>query len=340
MHEVAHWKWIHQIPIEDAAREQALLAQVQGEARARGLDTVRVGAFFRLQIEAAKRLQKADFARWQAGEAIPSRQPRPLDELRIEIEELNRAFLMALGRAARSPLRVATTGDYKPFSFLDPVSGQYSGIDIDMARSLAGALHLDLKLVATSWPTLMEDLAAARFDVAMSGITVTEARRKLGTFSSPYVRDGKGAIVRCKDRKRFPDLAAIDRPGVRVIVNPGGTNQAFVDANIRRATIIVFADNTKIFDELVAARADAMITDRIEIALQSKLHPELCATAGNLTEEEKAYLLPRDSDLVFLVDAWLEQARDRPTNLRSSSRLRGHQRPHFCGDSAPNGSRP
>jgi len=51
-----------------------------------------------------------------------------------------------------------------------------------------------------------------------------------------------------------------------------------------------------------------MITDDIEVSLQHRLHPQLCATmAGELlTHSEKGFLLPQDIALKEYVDAWLE----------------------------------
>jgi len=92
---------------------------------------------------------------------------------------------------ARGSLRVGTTGDYKPFSYRTTPKSPYIGFDIDMARSLAQQLGVKLELVPTSWPNLMRDLAAGRFDLAMSGVSISAEREKLAMFSSPYLRDGK-----------------------------------------------------------------------------------------------------------------------------------------------------
>ncbi len=75
-------------------------------------------------------------------------------------------------------------------------------------------------------------------DMAMGGISITLDRAKHALYSIPYLRDGKAAIIRCADRSKYQTLADIDRPGVRIVVNPGGTNAEFDNANIRRATIV------------------------------------------------------------------------------------------------------
>ncbi|MEX1237943.1 MAG: transporter substrate-binding domain-containing protein [Pseudomonadales bacterium] len=208
-------------------------------------------------------------------------------------------------------LRVGTTGDYAPFSHSnderpDP---EYAGIDIEMARDLAAYLGVELTFVRTSWPGLMPDLASGAFDVGMSGISLTRTRQESAFFSQPYFTGGKTPIARCSDRDRFTDLITIDQPTVRVIVNPGGTNFLFAHENIKVAKLIIHEDNRTIFDEIVAGRADVMITDAIEVQLKSKEMPGLCATmpGETLTRQQKAYLLPRDEKLRDVVTGWLAQ---------------------------------
>ena len=209
----------------------------------------------------------------------------------------------------RGVLRVGTTGDYKPFSARADVAAPYVGLDVELAGQLAQALGVSLELVPTSWPTLMKDLGDDRFDIAMSGISISLERQKKALYSIPYLKDGKTPITCCENQARFQTLEQIDQPGVRLIVNPGGTNERFARANIRRASITVFLDNTGIFDQIVACRADLMITDAIEARLQQKLKPSLCALHAEAPFDfsEKAYLLPRDLLWKNFVDQWLHQ---------------------------------
>ncbi|HEV7631731.1 MAG TPA: gamma subclass chorismate mutase AroQ [Steroidobacteraceae bacterium] len=206
-------------------------------------------------------------------------------------------------------LRVGTTGDYKPFSYRDPSSGWLLGADIAMARDLATDIGVRLELVPTRWSTLLDDVRADRYDMAMGGISVTRERAAAASFSRPYLIDGKTPITRCEDGARFQTIRQINQAGVRVIVNPGGTNERFARRHFGRAGLRVHADNLTIFDELVAGRADVMVTDATEARLQQRLRPELCAQHPGkpFDSAPKAYLLPRDAAFKAFVDDWLKR---------------------------------
>ena len=363
MRDVAAWKWHNGLPIEDGERETLVLRAAVEEGLRRQIRPESSRAFFRVQMEAAKDIQRYWFGQWQRLGHPPA--PVDLDSvLRPRLLVLGGEILALLAdrgpvpdrdgflAAVRLPglheeraaelfralqavdrydsrleqildtgvLRVGTTGDYEPFSWRptekaeeagDAVGSEdaahFSGVDIDMARDLAAALDVELKLVQTGWPRLMNDLAAGRFDIAMSGVSRTLSRARHAYFSVPYHVGGKTAIARCEDRRRFATLTAIDRPGVRVIVNPGGTNEAFLDGRLTRAEKVLHTDNRTIFAALAAGAADVMITDSIEVILQAARNPALCGTMGTtLSYQEKAYLMPQDNELKTFVDTWLE----------------------------------
>lgn len=204
-------------------------------------------------------------------------------------------------------LRVCTTGDYLPYSHLRQ-DGRYEGIDIELAQSLAASLGVRVEWVATRWPTLLPDLLAARCDLAVGGISVSLPRQRQAFFSAVLDVDGKVPLVRCAEQARFQRVAQINRPGVRVIEPPGGTNEAFARRELPLAQLTLFADNTRIFRELAEGRADVMITDASEARFQQRRYPQLCAVNPQqpLQYSEKAMLLPRD-DVAWkaYVDQWL-----------------------------------
>ncbi|TDD48437.1 transporter substrate-binding domain-containing protein [Saccharopolyspora elongata] len=209
----------------------------------------------------------------------------------------------------RGELRVCSTGDYRPFTYRD-AAGAWSGIDIDMAHDLAGRLGIKATIVPTTWKTLVADFNA-QCDIAVGGVSITLDRAKQAFFSTAYVVDGKTPITRCENVARFQTLQQIDQPGVRAVVNPGGTNEQFAKQNLKQATIVEHPDNNTIFQQILDGKADLMMTDAAETKWQARQHPELCSVHPDqpFTFSEKAYLLPK-GDVVFqqYVDQWLNLA--------------------------------
>ena len=92
---------------------------------------------------------------------------------------------------AAGVLKIGTTGDYKPFSYANPETKQFEGLDIDMMEDLAKAIGVKAEFVKTAWPNMMADFTADKFDVAAGGVSVSLERQKKGFFSIPYMVDGK-----------------------------------------------------------------------------------------------------------------------------------------------------
>jgi cyclohexadienyl dehydratase len=207
-------------------------------------------------------------------------------------------------------LRVCTPGDYKPFSFLRP-DGAYEGLDIDLVQASAKALGVEVDMVKSAWPTLMKDFIE-KCDVAVGGISVTLDRQKTAFFTAPYMVNGKAPITKCENAAKFQTVADIDKPGVTVIENPGGSNERFARASFKQAKIVIFNDNTTIFDEILKGNADVMISESVETIVQQKLRPGLCAVNPDkpLQYGEMAWLLPRgDPALKAWMDQWFHLAK-------------------------------
>ena len=167
----------------------------------------------------------------------------------------------------RGQILVGTTGDFKPFSYLNPQTGQFKEHDIDAALKLGEDLGVKVRFVETTWPRPGHPGRPLR-DLPMSSIARTLARQKEVGLSAP----GRGR------RKIAPDPQNPTRsaskpwristaPGVKIGVNPGGTNERFVQANIKHAEIVVVPKNLAIPDKLAAGEVDVMITDNVEAVL-------------------------------------------------------------------------
>ncbi len=182
----------------------------------------------------------------------------------------------------RGKILVGTTGDYRPLSFRE-ADGTYWGFGIEVAQEIARNLGVEIEFVKTSWPTLTTDVQAEpqTFDMAIGGITITDARREKMLMSEGYLANGKTILCRASEADRFRSLADIDKPEVRVMVNPGGLNEKFANENLTHATIIVHQKNEEIPTLIAEGGADLMITEITEAPYYVQADTRLAAPLLN-----------------------------------------------------------
>lgn len=225
-----------------------------------------------------------------------SASPRTLEEIR-----------------AGGVLRVGTAGDYQPMSFLDPDTNTYVGFDAELAEDLAASLGVEIEYVKTSWPTLMEDTLAGKFDLAVCGITVTDARKEQALMSDGYLENGKTVLCRAEDADKYTSLEAINRPEVRVMENPGGLNEKFARENLPDAVLIIHDVNQEIPGLVASGEADVMITEVMEAGFYVGQDDRLAAPLifEPFTNGQLGFLMPKGSEnLLDYVNRFLVEERE------------------------------
>jgi cyclohexadienyl dehydratase len=203
-------------------------------------------------------------------------------------------------------LRIGVPGDYAPFAISKGDS--LYGADIRLGRALASAIGVKPVFVKTSWASLATDMRNEVFDIALGGISITPERATLASFSIAYHSGGKTFLCRRADSARFSEAASVNKPGVRLIENRGGTNESVARSLFPAATLQIYPDNIGIFNEIVAGHADVMVTDDTEADLKARQYPQLCRSLpGTITKSDKALWIHSDAVLVNFVNAWLQK---------------------------------
>lgn len=209
-------------------------------------------------------------------------------------------------------LRLATDATYPPFEFVkySGLSKGLRGFDIDLGDALGKELGLKMDWVDTSWDSILSSLTSGKADLIISGMTITEERKRDRAFTHPYFLSGQ-TIARRRGDISIVSLTDLRQAG-RVVAVQRGTTGETVALNAK-----VPAERVKRYESLPTAlmdlrigRADAVVADfpalRDLIAIDS---PELEIASRDFLVRESLGIAARKDD-GRLVEA-LNQALDR-----------------------------
>ncbi len=120
----------------------------------------------------------------------------------------------------KGQLTVGMEAQYPPFDFYDTDNKTIIGLDADIAAKLATLTGLTLTLEDAAFDSIIPSLASGRYDLGISGFTVTTEREKQVDFVT-YYYEGDGLLVKSGN----PSGLAIDETlcGVKIAVLKGST---------------------------------------------------------------------------------------------------------------------
>jgi ABC-type amino acid transport substrate-binding protein len=180
-------------------------------------------------------------------------------------------------------LRVALTEANPPWNFLDS-SNQPVGYDVDVAKELAKRLTITtVQFVPSSFQNFIEGVRADRFDIVISGQTITEERKKQVHFSRPYEVNGISVFTKSSNSsiQGISDLA-----GTTIAVSAGTTQEAYVRTKIPQATAQTYQNATLGLTDLGRGNADAMLVSRFQGSYLANKNNLEVKPVGPLLESE------------------------------------------------------
>ena len=204
-------------------------------------------------------------------------------------------------------LRIGGVTDAAPTFKKDRRSGEWEGIFIDIAESLAKDLGVELEIVTTTWGNSILDLQSDKIDV-MFGLNPTEARKKVINFSSPVFNNAFTLVTR-KD-ERFKTWEDYNKPEIRIAVDAGSAHDATVTKLLPNATILRFDNVSEASIALQSGKADAQCFVMMLSLPIVKKNPQLGTViapspVAYTTSHAGFQQKEGDTSLEDYVDAWL-----------------------------------
>ncbi|XPV69061.1 MAG: ABC transporter substrate-binding protein [Halarcobacter sp.] len=157
-------------------------------------------------------------------------------------------------------IKVCIWPQYYGISYIDSRTQKLAGIDSDLAKELAKDLGVKLKLVKSSFPTLINDITTDKCDIAMFAIGDTKKRREKMRFTTPHLKSDIYAIT-TKTNRKIKSWDDIDKKGVIVAVAKGTYHEPVMKKRLKNAQLLVVKGFKQREEEVQSGRADVFMTD-------------------------------------------------------------------------------
>lgn len=184
-------------------------------------------------------------------------------------------------------LVIATSPDFPPFENLE--NGEVVGIEIDIMNLICEKMGVELVIEQMDFESVIPGIQAGKFDVGVSGITVTEDRKKNVDFSDPYFLASQAIVV-------TPDSAITgkaDLTGKKISVQTGTTAEEYcMDEGYE---VLAFTANNDAASALTSGKVDAWVVDN-EVAVALAAEQGLVVLDEAMTTEPYAFAFPKGSD--------------------------------------------
>jgi polar amino acid transport system substrate-binding protein len=164
------------------------------------------------------------------------------------------------GILQRGELRVGFESGYMPFEMTDK-KGEFVGFDIDMAKEMAKAMGVKFVPVNTAWDGIIPALTTKKFDIIMSGMTITQERNLKINFADPYIIVGQTILLNKKLLGKVNSYKDLNNPKYIVTSKLGTTGEMAVKRLIPKATYKSFETEPEAALEVVNGKADAFVYD-------------------------------------------------------------------------------
>jgi ABC-type amino acid transport substrate-binding protein len=202
---------------------------------------------------------------------------------------------------AKTTVTVGVVTVAAPFSYLK--DNKHSGISNDILQRVAQLENFQINYVPLKFDALIPAIQAGQIDIAVSGIFVTEARKKIVDFSTPYFV--QGGIVVAPANSSIKGVEDLKGKTLACEQGSAALNIARENAQAWGVTLRIFPDPANMQLAMRTGDVDAMIYDSGIVAHQMRVEgksPTIKAISEVLKPTGIAFAFPKDSKMVAVVD--------------------------------------
>jgi polar amino acid transport system substrate-binding protein len=222
------------------------------------------------------------------------------------------AGLVVLNASAQTP-ELRWGGDAEggaPFVEADPRDpARVVGFEVDIAQMLADGLGRPPRFIQTGFTTIDASVARGDFDIGLSGIEDSFARRTRLAVTVPYYRFREILTVRAADAPRYRTLADLRGHRVATLAATLAFDLLTAAEEEHGVVVVAYEDDVHPYTDLAVGRVDAVLLDEVLAERGVRRHPGLTnQTAGFGVGYYVGILAPENSALRNQIDLILKQA--------------------------------
>ena len=218
----------------------------------------------------------------------------------------------------RGTLRIGVA-EGPPYQYPDAMTGDYVGLNIDMAREVAAIMGVELEIVPATWATLVTGLEVDQYDVIFANLFATPERALSVAFTDPY--DTYGFHVLVQADSPLQTLDGLDSPDVSFAGVAGTVEAQYPKELFPNATVneLVTDQANAGVSSVLAGQSTAVLIDPGLYRILSTQNPDFAAQTRLLNGED-ALLKPvslsyavryADADMLGFLNVYI---RDKVAN--------------------------
>jgi len=173
----------------------------------------------------------------------------------------------------RGALWVGFDAGYMPFEMTNQ-KGRYVGFDIDMAKEMAKAMGVKFVPINTAWDDIIPSLTTGKFDIIISGMTITQERNLKINFTDPYIIAGQTILINKKHAGKIKSYKDLNDSRYIVTSQSSTTGETAVKILIPKCIYKSFKTENEAASEVLNGKADAFVYDlpfcAVIMAMQGK----------------------------------------------------------------------
>lgn len=204
----------------------------------------------------------------------------------------------------RGELVVGTMGNMPPMN-MTTKDGEFIGLEIDLAKSIALAMGVKHRFETMPFSELLPALQKGKVDMVLSQMTITPKRNLNVAFVGPYFISGKAFLTKKKTIAEAKQASQLNSPDTKLVAIKGSTSQAFAEDFIPKATLWTAKDYDEAVKMVIDDEVHAMIADYPVCVVSVFRYPEagLLSVVTPLTYEPIGIAVPAGDPLLV---NWLE----------------------------------